>query len=133
MSNQSLTRVEEITGQLMRVSMGDQGYVLPFAEDIYLTTVPVAGMCFYDVEELLPDIKDGDALILRRNPKNTHDEYAIEVRTVSGQMLGHIPRSENHVLARLMDSGKRLTGMVKGSDDSSHWDGISIKILMANM
>jgi len=133
LSSQTLTTTEEITRQLMRVSMGDQTSVLPFTEDIYLTTVSVAGMCFYDVEEFLPDFKEDDVLILRRNPKNKHDCYAIEVHTISGQMIGHIPRSENRVLARLMDSGKRLTGIVKNADGSSRWDGVSIKILMANM
>jgi len=133
LSSRTLTTTEEITRQLMRISMGDQTSVLPFTEDIYLTTVSVAGMFFYDVETIQPDIKNGDTLILKRNPKNKHDCYAIEVRTVSGQMLGHIPRSENRVLARLMDSGKRLTGMVKNSDGSSRWDGASIKILMTNM
>jgi len=117
----------------MRVSMGDQTSILPFIEDIYLTTVPVAGMCFYDVEAIQPDIKKGDTLILRRNPKNKHDVYAIEVRTVSGQMLGHIPRSENRVLARLMDSGKRITAMVKKTGEDSRCAEFSIKMLMTNM
>ena len=133
MSSQTLTTTEEITRQLMRVSMGEKAAVLPFTEDIYLTTVHVAGMCFYEADTLLPDIKNGDALILRHNPKNKHDSYAIEVRTISGQMLRHIPRSENRVLARLMDSGKRLMGMVKNADESSQWNGVSTKILMANM
>ena len=70
---------------------------------------------------------------IKHNPKNKHDSYAIEVHTVSGQMLGHVPRSENRVLARLMDSGKRLTGTVKSADESSLWDEIPIKILMTNI
>lgn len=132
MSSRPPTTIE-ITRQLMRVSMGDQSSVLPFTEDIYMTTVSVAGMCFYEVEAILQHIKEGDALILRRNPKNKHDAYAIEVRNISGQMLGHIPRSENRILARLMDSGKRLAGLVKNVDGDNRWDGISIKILMTNM
>jgi len=133
LNNQTLTTTEEITRQLMRVSMGEKSSVLPFTEDIYLTTVSVAGMCFYDVEEILPEIKGDDALILRRNPRNKHDAHAIEVRTLSGQMLGHIPRSENRVLARLMDSGKRLSAMVKNVNEDGRWDELTIKIFMTNM
>jgi len=133
LSSQTLTTTEEITRQLMRVSMGEKAAVLPFTEDIYLTTVHVAGMCFYDVEAILPKIKDGEALILRRNPNNKHDVYATEVHTSSGQILGHVPRSENKVLARLMDSGKRLTAMVENADGGRGWKSISIKIFMANI
>lgn len=133
MSSQSLIRAEEITRQLMRASMGEKASALPFAEDIYLTTVSIAGMCFYDVDTILPNIKEDDALILRRNPKNNHDGYAIEVRTVHGQIIGHIPRSENRVLARLMDAGKRLTGFVKKGDNDAYWAELSVKILMMNM
>lgn len=133
MNNRSLTMMEKITRQLMHVSMGGQASVLPFAEDIYLTTVSVAGMYFYDVEDLLPSIKEGDNLILKRNPENRHDNHAIEVRTLSGQMLGHIPRSENQILARLMDSGKRLTAVVENISADIYWREISIRILMTNL
>lgn len=84
---------------------------LPFANDIYLYTLSVAGI-FYYIDEGL-QILEEDALTLKREPGNEYDKYAIEVYTKDGEKLGYIPRKNNKIFARLMDGGKYLYGKIK--------------------
>lgn len=84
---------------------------LPFANDIYLYTLSVAGI-FYYIDEGL-QILEGDDLTLKREPDNEYDKYAIEVYTKDGKKLGYIPRKNNKIFARLMDGGKYLYGKIK--------------------
>lgn len=39
-----------------------------------------------------PLVKEGDELMLRREPDNEFDKFAITVHTQGGEMLGYIPR-----------------------------------------
>nr|WP_243425633.1 HIRAN domain-containing protein [Clostridium paridis] len=85
---------------------------LPFNNNIYLLTVPIAGINYYiRYKDLI--ISNGDKLILKREPNNNFDTYAIEVFTQNEIKLGYIPRRNNKVFARLMDGGKRLYAEVR--------------------
>ena len=69
-----------------------------------------------------------------REPKNGHDELAILVKDEKKHKLGYIPRSDNHVMARLMDAGKLLYGIItelRGPEyDQFPWRAITIAVYM---
>ena len=72
--------------------------------------------------------------MLLRKPKNEHDELTILVKDERKHKLGYVPRARNHVMARLMDAGKLLYGVVTdiGDPDDSNfpWRALTIAIYM---
>ncbi len=107
----------------------------PFSREIFLAEVTVAG-CNYvrGINKRLGELKKGDRVILRREPKNEHDELAILVKMQDNRKLGYVPRRENQVLARLMDAGKMLYGVVSyvidPETDFFSWKALRIEIYM---
>lgn len=89
----------------------------PFGQEIYLTSCIVAGS--YYVEDffiLLMKLEHGDRLVLVREPDNKYDTYAIRIQNAEGKKLGYVPRTMNHIPARLMDAGKVIYAKVAGLD-----------------
>ena len=79
-------------------------------------------MHYYDIKNLSTPLQLADALLLRREPDNVHDELAIVILTVTAQKLGYLPKFRNSVLARLMDAGKSMVAEVaqlKASDNTA--------------
>lgn len=72
---------------------------------------PLAGFQFHAGPELWPQLREGDALTLSREPDNPHDPHAIRI-TWHGQHLGYLPRAENALLAAEMDKGTQLTARI---------------------
>jgi len=70
--------------------------------EIRLSSPYIAGFQYYRGLELEPMLKENDCLILKREPQNSHDCYAIEVYNGSNK-LSYLPREENKVIARIMD------------------------------
>ncbi len=66
---------------------------------------PLSGFQYYQGPVLISQLRIGDALALRREPENPHDEWAIEVLTIDGEKLGYVPRTCNEVIADLLDQG----------------------------
>ena len=95
----------------------------PFSRQLFLTHIKVVGSNHVEgMEKLLKELDVDDRVQLLREPKNEYDEYAIVVKDSKGRKLGYIPRTQNHVFARLMDAGKLLYGIVtdikeKGEED----------------
>lgn len=73
-------------------------------KEIRLSSPYIAGFQYYQGLELEQMLKENDSLILKREPQNTHDCYAIEVY-IGSNKLGYLPREENKVIARMMDQG----------------------------
>ncbi|WP_238883877.1 HIRAN domain-containing protein [Clostridium sp. YIM B02551] len=103
--------IGNVDGSLL-VGINNGSLELPFNNNIYLLTVPIAGINYYiRYKDLI--ISNGDKLILKREPNNNFDTYAIEVFTQNEIKLGYIPHRNNKVFARLMDGGKRLYAEVR--------------------
>ncbi|MFW2490372.1 HIRAN domain-containing protein [Clostridium chromiireducens] len=101
-----------ISGNAGLINIIDNGELtLPFQEDIYLYTLPIAGINYYIDKNL--DINEKDILIFKREPDNEYDKYAIIVYSSNNEKLGYIPRKNNRIFARLIDAGKLLIGEVK--------------------
>ena len=65
--------------------------------------------------KFLKSLEPGTTLILRREPDNKHDRWAIAVETEDGQMLGYITRYKNETIARMMDHGHLFEAQVESA------------------
>ncbi|HQP98999.1 MAG TPA: HIRAN domain-containing protein [bacterium] len=72
---------------------------------IELLRTPLAGYPYYEADRALPALKNGSALVLRREPENPFDRNAVEVLTEDGIKLGYIPRTGVHSISRNLDRG----------------------------
>ncbi len=94
--------------QLLQKSVTGTAVQIPFARDIMLASMHVAGTAYYEAKTAAGRLRAGQRLALRREPDNVHDGLAIEVLVPEGSKLGYLPRRCNEIPARLMDAGKRL-------------------------
>ena len=85
------------------------------SRDIYLDSLYIAGFQYYDGPGLEKNLRESDPLILKREPKNPHDYFAVEVYRGDSK-LGYLPRSDNRIIARIMDQGVRVKAVVRGVD-----------------
>ncbi len=116
-----LLPLSTLTQQLMQRSLQKTAIELPFAKNIFLLETHITGLRYYDIKQVTESLQVHDALQLRRELGNTHDELAIEILTLAQCKLGYLPRHRNPILARLMDAGKSLVAEVvsiQRSDDS---------------
>ena len=103
----------------------------PFERDIFLFDTYVAGTTYIDgLEELEPYLNNEDKLDFFREPDNKYDKHAIIIKTVSGVKIGYVPRQDNIIFARLMDSGKLLFGRISAKEKTGSWVKISIKVYL---
>ncbi len=93
-----------------------------------LLTTKVAGSQYYQGEQIRGLLKPGDSLRLQRQPDNPYDSRAVEVYW-RDHKLGYIPRSDNAVIAQLLDNGTRLQARITGlEDDDNPWNRIRFPV-----
>ena len=119
-----------IVEQLLQKSVTGKTVQIPFAQDIMLARMHVAGTYYYEAEQAAEGLSEGQRFGLRREPENEHDEFAIEVLTLEGHKLGYIPRQYNEIPARLMDAGKRLFVKMESMDRGETWLEIRLSLFM---
>lgn len=88
-------------------------------KDIYLNSPHIAGFQYYKGEEIEKNLKENDILILKREPQNPHDYFAVEVFRDNAK-LGYLPRSDNKLIARMMDQGLPLKAQIRHIDPDAH-------------
>ncbi len=72
----------------------------------------VAGFQFHQGHTVATDLAPDHLLLLVREPENQYDEHAIAVYSASTK-LGYVPRTDNLVLATMLDAGVyKLLGKV---------------------
>ena len=105
--------------QLAREHAAQQLY--PEKELVLWTAI--AGLQFHvnrESEEgaaFLHSLKPGTELVLRREPENKYDHWAIIVETLDGKMLGYVTRYKNETIARMMDHGHQFEARIESIDD----------------
>ena len=72
---------------------------------------PLAGFRYGEAAAVWPELREGDALELVREPDNPHDANAVRVEW-RGRKLGYVPRRENAAVAWGLDRGVRLRARV---------------------
>ena len=72
---------------------------------------PLAGFRHAEAADAWPDLRQGDELVLVREPDNAFDKNAVRVEW-RGRKLGYVPRRENAALAWALDRGETLRARV---------------------
>ena len=93
-----------------------------------LNKFSVAGFYFYEGPNLLEKMKPGDTLMMNPNAENIEDEFAVELY-FKETMIGHIPRSDNKHIFRLIEQGKDLICAIREIDpDAEAWQMCKVKV-----
>ena len=97
---------------------------------VHLQDCRLAGSQYYDCLAVLPDLRSGDQLQLRRQPDNLHDPRAIEVLW-HDRKLGYLPRMDNAAAASLLDRAHDLCGEILAVDNpDEEWEPIRLRVWM---
>jgi len=95
---------------------------------ILLQHSPIAGFQYYEGENIWPQMKVADALILQREPQNRYDTHAIAVYWQQSK-FGYIPRRENRTLAQMLDRGQTLNAQIQQlKNEAAPWGRVKIAI-----
>lgn len=88
----------------------------------------IRGIEHYKYIKVSHKIKEGDELILIRDPKNRYDAFAIQIFW-GEHKLGYIAAYENIVLANMLDAGVELKAYVsKKVPGQYYYNGIAIEV-----
>lgn len=78
---------------------------------ILVQASPLAGFQYYDGKSVWADLREGDTLLLVREPDNTYDSNAVRVEW-HGHKLGYVPRRDNAAVARMLDHAAPLNAKI---------------------
>ena len=93
-----------------------------------LNKFSVAGFYFYEGPNLLDKMKPGNTLKMKPHPENIEDEYAVELH-FKDNMIGHIPRSDNRHIFRLLEQEKDLVCTIREIDpEAVTWQMCKVKV-----
>ena len=63
-----------------------------------------------------------------RDRRNPYDPWATEVRDERGNRLGYVSCEHNEVVARLLDGGRDVAGLVGSVDQLGNWTRIQMEV-----
>ena len=102
-----------------------------FGREIFLIKVHVAGTTHVrNIRDIEPTLNVGDKVNFVRDPENPYDEKAIAMFEKGGRRIGFVPRSQNEILAALMDAGKLIYAEVADKEFVDDWLKITVKVYM---
>lgn len=95
---------------------------------VFLQHSLLAGYQYYEAGRLWHRLRPGALLELRRNPHNPVDPNAVEVYW-RGHQLGHLPRTDNRIISRLLDRGMKLRAKIQALRASKNpWERIQVRV-----
>jgi hypothetical protein len=104
----------------------------PSAKPLPLCLCTVAGLQYNEGQDLVPRLRAGQHLTLRREPHNPHDPRAIAVFAASGRKLGYLPRRLNEIPANLMDNGRPVVARVNEVNPQAQpWEAVVMEVGVA--
>jgi hypothetical protein len=119
---------------ILTAGLNGKGLAFPFIAEIQLMECYVAGTSFReDIEEIEPELQKDDLLVLKREPDNEYDKFAIAVYDKEERLIGYIPQRKNEIPARLIDAGKIVFGKIESKNWQDNWLKINICIFMRDM
>ena len=87
--------------------------------DIYLDSLYIAGFQYYKGPGLEKILTEGEPLSLKRDATNPYDYFAVEIYR-GDRKLGFLSRSDNRIIARMMDQGMKLKAVIRSVDLKGH-------------
>lgn len=118
-----------VTPLLLKQLHNNSVIVTGLNKDFLALVCNVAGMQFYDIKEIKKFIEVDQKVELKREAKNEYDTLAVAVYLKDTQ-IGHLPRTKNETIARLMDGGKQFYGTIIGIEDNGVNQTIEINIYL---
>ncbi len=115
---------------LLKLVSGGSITFKAFEEDILALESIVAGTSYLNLKEIEKEIIPKETeLILKREPDNKFDKFAIKV-LYKNNKLGYIPKSKNQTIARLMDVGKQFYAKVATKEWEGKWLRMDLEVFL---
>ena len=93
-----------------------------------LNKFSVAGFYYYKGPEIVDTMEPGEILDMKPDPDNIYDKYAVELN-YNGTMIGHIPRSDNRHISRLLQQGLNMGCTIREvNPDEETWHMCKVKV-----
>ena len=127
--SQAIVKIDPKYLEFVRTSLDEEGLPKPFVREVELLNCNIAGTTFLDLDEVEPELKKHQLLMLKREPKNKNDDKAILILTEDGQKLGYVPK-KNEVLSNLMDAGKLLFGRLNKKTWVDTWLKLDVQVFL---
>lgn len=125
--NQSLIK---LSGGLLGAMAQPGGLgISVFAQEILVLKCIVAGTSFRNFSEETEKFVLAENMLLKREPKNEHDEFAVAVYQHEVK-AGYLPRDKNEVIARLLDGGKNLYARLTEKEWEGNWLRLEIDVFL---
>jgi len=128
--SQAIVKIDPKYLEFVRTSLDEKGLPKPFVREVELLNCNIAGTTFLDLDEIEPELKKYQLLMLIREPKNENDDKAILILTEDGQKLGYVPKKKNEVLSNLMDAGKLLFGRLNEKTWIDTWLKLDVQVFL---
>ena len=128
--SQAIVKIDPKYLEFVRTSLDEKGLPKPFVREVELLNCNIAGTTFLDLDEIEPELKKYQLLMLIREPKNENDDKAILILTEDGQKLGYVPKKNNEVLSNLMDAGKLLFGRLNEKTWVDTWLQLDVQVFL---
>ena len=128
--SQAIVKIDPKYLEFVRTSLDEVGLPKPFVREVELLNCNIAGTTFLDLDEIEPELKKHQLLMLIREPKNENDDKAILILTEDGQKLGYVPKKKNEVLSNLMDAGKLLFGRLNEKTWVDTWLKLDVQVFL---
>ena len=128
--SQAIVKIDPKYLEFVRTSLDEEGLPKPFVREVELLNCNIAGTTFLDLDEIEPELKKYQLLMLIREPKNENDDKAILILTEDGQKLGYVPKNKNEVLSNLMDAGKLLFGRLNEKTWVDTWLKLDVQVFL---
>ena len=81
-------------------------------QEVTLQSSYVAAMANHARARTVARLRDGERLVLKREPQNGYDRRAVAVWTEAGEKLGYLPRTDNKAVAALIDAGLTISARI---------------------
>lgn len=127
-----LTNIEKQSLTTMLRAGEIDAVLQPLVKEIHLFDTFVAGTMNLKDQNVLADLAVGQSLLLERET-NRFDENEVIILKMNRQKIGHIPRQDNLIFARLMDAGKALRAKINSVDVNPDFSKISIGIFLVDV
>ena len=131
--SQAIVKIDPKYLEIIRTSLDKTGLPKPFVQEVGLLNCNIAGTTFIDLEDIEPELKKHQLLVLKREPKNEYDGNAILILTEDGQKLGYVPQEKNEVLSNLMDAGKLLFGKLNEKTWADNWLKLDVQVYLRDL
>ena len=131
--SQAIVKIDPKYLEIIKNSLTGEGQLKPFVQEVELLSCNIAGTTFLDLEDIEPDLKKHQLLVLKRETKNEYDDNAILILTEDGQKLGYIPQEKNEVLSNLMDAGKLLFGKLNEKTWVDDWLKLDVQVYLRDL